>query len=44
MGDDVIRLRRMTETMTITVEELLVPRGFKWAALITINSRSSPIT
>lgn len=44
MGDDVIRLRRMTETMTITVEELLVPRGFKWAALITINSRSTLTT
>ena len=41
VGDDVIQLRRKSEAMTITVEELLVPRGFKWAALITINSRST---
>jgi len=40
MQDDVIQLRRESETMSITVEELLVPRGFKWGALITINRRS----
>ena len=38
--DDVVVVRRGSETMTITVEELLIPRGFKWAALITINRRS----
>lgn len=42
MQDDVIVLRHESETMTITMEELLAPRGFKWAALITINRRSSP--
>ena len=44
MQDDIIQLRRESETMSITVEELLVPRGFKWAALITINSRPTTST
>lgn len=41
MADDVILLRRESETLTVTVEDMLVPRGFKWAALITINRRAT---
>jgi len=44
MQDDVLVVGRESETMTITMEELLVARGFKWAALITINRQWSTST
>ena len=43
MSDEIYELTRGSSSIRVEVIDMLVPRGFKWAALVSIYSSSNPV-